>query len=171
MKARTPTAAPIRDTLAATYRERARGYYPGTVGLSAEDCDGLVDELVGLGPRLDLDKVDDLGDLDPAGWLRKAVRLLAGAPCTVAGWELVGIVHAHPGHLSGQVWTVNPDGTITPADLSGNEPRPSRRVSTSSRDGTVSAAPGDMGPPGRAAHPSATGRQGRKGPALPPDEA
>lgn len=139
MRPRTAPTTGIPAQLADHYRDQARRYYPGTIG---RDCDGLVEDLVALGPDLDLDQVDDLGDLDPAGWIRKAVRLLAGAPCQVPGLDLVGIAAADPRVLSGRVWTVNPDGTINPADLTGNRPRPSRRVSTSWRDGNVSAAPG-----------------------------
>lgn len=129
---RTRTAPPdrtVRDDLAADLLDRARRYYPGNIGVSADDVTGLHDDLVGLGDRLDAAGLRDrLRDLDPAGWITTAVLLSAGHPVTLAGHELVGRVPVNPRLLSGRPVTIEPDGTVRPAG-----PRPTRRTNSTRR--------------------------------------
>lgn len=126
MKARTPAPdLELRDQLAADLLDRARRYYPGNIGLAAEDVDCLHRDLVALGDRLDTAGLRRrLGaDLDPSGWITTAVLLSVGAPVTIDGGELVGRIPTDPRNLSGRRVTIDTDATVRPAG-----PRPTRRT-------------------------------------------
>lgn len=174
---RTDDGSTVIDALAERYRAQARRYYPGSIGLTADDCDGLVDDLAAAISANDPDRPKAVvpKDLDPAGWLTKALTLALGRPTVVAGVDLVEFVDPDMVDvIASRAYTVHPDGTITPADTEarrrGSRPTrrrggpvfvkgpfvnspTSRRASTSSRAGTVSAAPGGSPPSRGAPHP------------------